>query len=112
MLKFEGIDLFSGAGGTTTGIERAKYQGKKIAEVIACINHDEIAIQSHASNYKNVVHFIEDIRNFNVERFPKFTDSPDVIKVVWASLECTNFSNAKGGLPRDAIAPLVIYIIT
>lgn len=27
---------------------------------------------------------------------------PDAFVVLWASLECTNFSRAKGGLPRDA----------
>lgn len=27
---------------------------------------------------------------------------PDALIVLWASLECTNFSRAKGGLPRDA----------
>lgn len=27
---------------------------------------------------------------------------PDALVVLWASLECTNFSKAKGGQPRDA----------
>jgi DNA (cytosine-5)-methyltransferase 1 len=102
MLKFEGIDLFCGAGGTTTGIEKARRNKQKIADVIACINHDPVAIESHLSNHKNVVHFTEDIKTFDVHRFPKFTDSTETVTYLWASLECTNFSNAKGGLPRDA----------
>ncbi len=102
MIRFQGVDLFAGAGGVTTGIERAKYKGKSIADVIACINHDAVAIESHAANHSKVVHFTEDIKNFDVSKFPKFSDSPDIITYLWASLECTNFSNAKGGLPRDA----------
>ncbi len=96
----EVIDLFCGAGGVTTGIEKARYKGLKCAKVIACINHDPVAIASHEANHKGVLHFTEDIKTFDVTKFP--TWSSDAIKILWASLECTNFSNAKGGLPRDA----------
>lgn len=41
------IDLFCGAGGTSTGVERARLGGKKCARVIACVNHDPNAIKSH-----------------------------------------------------------------
>lgn len=96
----EVIDLFCGAGGVTTGIEKARYKGMKCAKVIACINHDPIAIESHRANHKGVLHFTEDIKTFDVTRFPAW--SVDATKILWASLECTNFSNAKGGGPRDA----------
>ena len=62
MINFEVIDLFCGAGGTTEGFKEAIYKGKRICKVIACINHDEIAIQSHAANHKRSKHFIEDIK--------------------------------------------------
>ena len=100
MIKFEIIDLFCGAGGTTEGFKEARYKGKKICKVIACINHDEIAIQSHSANHKKSKHFIEDIKTFDVTKFPDW--SLGVVKILHGSLECTNFSNAKGGLPRDA----------
>jgi len=100
-MEFYTIDLFSGAGGVTTGIEQAENAGQKIAKVIAAINHDPIAIRSHFRNHPHVLHFVEDIRNFDVKRLPKVND-PTVIKLLWASLECTNHSNAKGGLSRDA----------
>lgn len=29
-------------------------------------------------------------------------ENPEALTVLWASLECTNFSKAKGGQPRDA----------
>ena len=100
MKYFEIIDTFCGAGGTTEGFEQAKFMGEKIADVISCINHCKLAIESHSANHIRAKHFLEDIRNFDVTRFPKF--SKDAIKVLHASLECTNFSNAKGGKPRDA----------
>ncbi len=96
------IDLFAGAGGTSTGAHLAG------ANVVACVNHDANAIKSHALNHPKTKHFTEDVRDFAVvlklkaivEEIRK-KDSKAVI-ILWASLECTNFSNAKGGLPRDA----------
>ena len=72
------IDLFCGAGGTSTGVNSARLNGEQCAKVIACVNHDKNAIASHAANH------------------------PEALVVLWASLECTNFSKAKGGQPRDA----------
>jgi len=100
--KFEGIDLFCGAGGVTTGIEQARYKDQMIARVICAINHDENALASHAKNHLNTIHFPEDIRNFDVKKLPDFGNRKNKLIYLWASLECTNFSNAKGGLPRDA----------
>jgi DNA (cytosine-5)-methyltransferase 1 len=95
------IDLFAGAGGTSTGIHLA---GQK---VVACVNHDANAIAAHAANHPDTIHFTEDIRDFKVvEKLKVIVDSirekdPKSIIAIWASLECTNFSKAKGGLPRD-----------
>jgi len=50
-LKFVVVDLFSGAGGVTTGIEQAEVNGIKIATVCCAINHDELAIESHWRNH-------------------------------------------------------------
>lgn len=99
---FEGVDLFCGAGGTTSGIERAKADGRKIGYVVAAVNHDPVAIASHARNHKRTKHFIEDIRTLDVFHLPKPVSSDEKRTFLWASLECTNFSNAKGGGPRDA----------
>lgn len=101
------IDLFCGAGGTSTGVERARFHGKKCAKVIACVNHDANAIASHAANYPEAVHYTEDIRTLElspiVEHLEKMRNRyPNAYVVLWASLECTNFSKAKGGMPRDA----------
>lgn len=101
------VDLFCGAGGTTTGFVQAELEGKGVAKVIACVNHDHKAIQSHWLNHPDVMHFEEDIRILDVSKLKKHVDRwkevyPDAYLILWASLECTNFSKAKGGQPRDA----------
>lgn len=107
MIKLLYIDLFCGAGGTSTGVENARYADEQCAKVIACVNHDANAIASHAANHPDALHFTEDIRTLelsplvaHVEQMKKIY--PDALVVLWASLECTNFSKAKGGQPRDA----------
>ena len=107
MIKLLYIDLFCGAGGTSTGVEHAMLSGEKCAKVIACVNHDPNAIASHAANHPEALHFTEDIRTLElsplVEHVMKASRQyPDARVVLWASLECTNFSRAKGGQPRDA----------
>lgn len=101
------IDLFCGAGGTSSGVEKAFANGEKCAEVIACVNHDPNAIASHAANHPHTLHFTEDIRTLELSPLithlkNKKRENPGALVVLWASLECTNFSRAKGGQPRDA----------
>lgn len=101
------IDLFCGAGGTSTGVESAVVEGRKCAKVIACVNHDAHAIASHAANHPDALHFTEDIRTLDIGPLKAYAEKqrslhPDALLVLWASLECTNFSKAKGGQPRDA----------
>lgn len=98
------IDLFSGAGGTSTGVHFADTN----AAVVACVNHDSDAISAHLLNHPDCLHFVEDIRDFQVVlKLKKIVavlreKYPDCIINIWASLECTHFSKAKGGLARDA----------
>ena len=101
------VDLFCGAGGVTTGVETAMVDGNKIAKVIACVNHDPLAIESHESNHPDVLHFSEDIKTVSMEALSSHVNKmkalyPDARLILWASLECTNYSKAKGGMPRDA----------
>lgn len=119
-------DNFCGFGGTSKGYEDAEENGERLAEVIACINHDPKAIKSHWMNHPNVEHFEEDItklyghvvmntdRTYGVlmmsdelKRMKRLVDLyrafyPNAKFIDWYSLECTNFSKAKGGQPRDA----------
>lgn len=107
MIKLLYIDLFCGAGGTSTGVENARYADEQCAKVIACVNHDANAIASHAANHPEALHFTEDIRTLELSGLVAHVEKmkmqyPDAYVVLWASLECTNFSKAKGGQPRDA----------
>lgn len=96
------IDLFCGFGGATQGIHLA---GQK---VIACVNHDPIAIECHEKNHPEAIHFTEDITDWRViMKLKKLVEElrerePDCIIKVWASVECTHFSKARGGLSREA----------
>lgn len=106
-IKLLYIDLFCGAGGTSTGVTKAQLFGKQCAKVVACVNHDANAIASHLANHPDTLHFTEDIRTLELNPLVKHLDKmkkkyPEAKTVLWASLECTNFSNAKGGKPRDA----------
>ena len=98
------IDLFCGAGGTSSGIHLSANNVK----VLACVNHDKNAIKSHELNHPETHHFTEDIRDFAVvEKIKVLVDElrikePSATINLWASLECTNFSKAKGGLPKNA----------
>jgi DNA (cytosine-5)-methyltransferase 1 len=92
---FTATDLFCGAGGTTTGFEAAMIDGQNIVDTLQVVNHDWLAIASHQANHAAARHFIEDITKLDASLLVKTS-------LLWASLECTNFSNAKGGQSRDA----------
>ena len=107
MIRLLYIDLFCGAGGTSTGVAAARLLGEPCAKVIACVNHDANAIASHAANHPDALHFTEDIRTLDLTKLVLHSMNernlhPRARLVLWASLECTNFSKAKGGQPRDA----------
>lgn len=99
------IDLFCGAGGTSTGIHLSNTKNVFVA---ACVNHDANAIKSHAENHPFTLHFTEDIKDFAVVENLKYLVSvlrkefPECKVKIWASLECTNYSKAKGGQAKDA----------
>lgn len=95
------VDLFCGAGGVSTGI--SKVPGVCVA---ACVNHDPGAIASHAANHPLTLHFTEDIRTLDTSPIVAALNKlkalyPWAKIALWASCECTNFSRAKGGKPRD-----------
>ena len=107
-IRFIVFDLFCGAGGTTTGFAKAKDKnGNPIALIAACVNHEHKAIRSHWENHPEVYHFEEDIRTLDLHPMVDMVAIyrklyPNARIVLWASLECTNFSKAKGGQSRDA----------
>lgn len=95
------IDGFAGFGGTTEGFSRLENY-----KVIACINHWDKAIQTHEANHPDCLHIEEDFRTADLSVLQYMVQKirlmkPSVQVHLWLSLECTNFSNAKGGMPRD-----------
>ena len=113
--EFIVVDLFCGAGGTSLGFDRAEHNGQKIAQVIACVNHDSLAIRNHSINFPSCVHFTEDVRNMDLDALNQIVIGyrqkwPDAKLILWASLECTHFSNAKTG-SRDADSRTLAWVL-
>ena len=58
------VDLFAGAGGTSTGvIKAAERLGLKVN--LVAINHWEIAIATHKANHVNVQHLCVKVEEVN-----------------------------------------------
>lgn len=86
------IDLFAGGGGASTGLERALGRPVDIA-----INHDRMALALHAANHPLTRHLCEDM--WQVDPVQVCGGLP--VDVLWASPDCKDHSNAKGGRPRS-----------
>lgn len=86
------IDLFAGGGGASTGIESALGRDVDIA-----INHDRVALAVHAANHPRTAHLTTDIWAAN----PREVCRGRRVAFLWASPDCTHFSNAKGDVPRS-----------
>ncbi|MFE0460746.1 DNA cytosine methyltransferase [Kitasatospora sp. NPDC058965] len=82
------IDFFCGAGGSSTGA--AAVPG--VVPVLAA-NHWDKAIASHAANFPAADHFLGDLHDADVARFP-------AADIHWGSPECPRWSNARG-VKRD-----------
>jgi len=89
-------DLFCGAGGTSTGYVRACQAGGFTPELYA-YNHNPTAVKTHELNHPGVRHLCEEI-----ERIKPTDEIPGGhLHLLCASPECTHFSLAAGGRPRN-----------
>lgn len=101
------IDLFAGGGGVSSGAKMASINKQHICDVIFAVNHDPIAIATHAENHPETEHFVEDIRDLGVIEKIKVrvdelrAESSENLIILHASMECTHHSIAKGGGSRD-----------
>ena len=84
-------DFFCGAGGSSTGITQVPGMEVKIAA-----NHWDLAIETHNTNHPTVDHAICDLHVVDPRLFPR-TD------VLWASPECTAWSQAGAAHNRPSI---------
>lgn len=86
-------DWFCGAGGATQG----GHAVPGIMPILAA-NHDQLAIDTHSTNFPQVEHFRGDIKDLDVATHP-------YAEIFWASPECTNWSVAKGRRADYALEP-------
>ena len=92
--KFLVADLFCGAGGSSTGAEKAIAGIGGEMELVA-VNHWNTAVATHAANHPTARHLIEDV---------SIVDPEEVVKegrldLLMASPECRFHSRARGGKP-------------
>jgi DNA (cytosine-5)-methyltransferase 1 len=87
------VDLFAGGGGMSVAIERAYGRHADIA-----VNHSDDALSMHRANHPQTRHFIADV--FEVD--PRGATRGRPVGHLHLSPDCTHFSQAKGGQPRNA----------
>jgi DNA (cytosine-5)-methyltransferase 1 len=87
-------DLFCGAGGSSTGAEKA-IDALGLKMVLVCVNHWPVAIETHRKNHPTARHYLEDV---SVAK-PQQLVPEGYLDLLMASPECTHFSRARGGKP-------------
>ena len=96
---FDCADLFAAAGGTSTGLVAALQElGYSIDEInLIAVNHDPIALATHELNHPFARH-----ENSNLETVDPIKLVPGKkLDLLVASPECTHFSIARGGKPKN-----------
>jgi DNA (cytosine-5)-methyltransferase 1 len=89
------VDLFCGAGGTSTGILKAAHERLKRKARLTAVNHWPTAINTHSLNHPDVHHLCENVENIH----PRTVVRSGRLHLLAASCECTFHSNARGGGP-------------
>lgn len=90
------VDLFCGAGGTSTGLAAAcKDLGAKV-QLIA-VNHWTIAVDTHKKNHPWATHYCEAIEKID----PRKVVPSGRLKLLVASPECTHHAKARGARPMN-----------
>ena len=78
-------DIFCGGGGSSTGMVAVPG-----IEVVMAANHWDLAVEVHLENHPSADHAAVDLHEEDPRYFPR-TD------ILWASPECTKWSQASGG---------------
>ncbi len=89
-------DLLCGAGGSSTGCERALNEMGLEMELV-CVNHWPVAIDTHQRNHPNARHFVQDIASVR----PHLLVPEGYLDLLMASPTCTHHSVARGGKPTS-----------
>lgn len=95
MTVLRAADLFCGAGGSSTGLQRvADALGARLD--LTAVNHWPEAVETHAANHPDARHVCEPIDSV----VPRRVTGGD-LDLLWASPSCTNHSHAKGDKAID-----------
>ncbi|RJQ10893.1 MAG: hypothetical protein C4551_01935 [Bacillota bacterium] len=87
-------DLFCGAGGSSTGAEKAiRAIGGEM--VLVAVNHWPVAVETHQKNHPTARHYIEDLNVADPEKIVP----EGRLDLLMASPQCTYHSRARGGRP-------------
>jgi DNA (cytosine-5)-methyltransferase 1 len=89
-------DLLCGAGGSSTGCERALTELGLDMELV-CVNHWQTAIDTHTLNHPKARHFVQDIATVR----PHLLVPEGYLDLLMASPTCTHHSVARGGKPTS-----------
>lgn len=91
-----GADLFCGAGGTSNGLEEAAEEaGFELHTVL--VNHWRVAIETIRKNHPNAIAINSDLERVD----PRVAVPSGYLRILVASPECTHYSNAAGGRPKN-----------
>ena len=82
-------DQFCGAGGSSQGVRKVSNKNGGGLEVKLALNHWQLAIDTHNTNFPDTMHDCTDVSASDPRRYPS-TD------ILITSPECTNHSLAKG----------------
>lgn len=88
------VDLFCGAGGTSTGLYNACHSMGSGVDLLA-INHWQTAIDTHTANHPGARHICATLDSIRPEAVIK----GGRLNIMVASPECTHHSVARGGRP-------------
>lgn len=94
--KVTSVDLFCGAGGTSTGLAAACKELGAQVELIA-VNHWTIAVETHKKNHPWATHYCEAIERID----PRKVVPSGRLKLLVASPECTHHAKARGARPMN-----------
>lgn len=96
------VDLFAGGGGASEALKQALGIDPALA-----YNHDAWAIGMHAANHPLTQHHREDIWHAD----PRIDVAGRPIGWFHASPDCTHFSQAKGGQPRNGKIRALTWVV-
>jgi DNA (cytosine-5)-methyltransferase 1 len=88
----KGLDIFCGAGGSSSGARAAGV------EMVGAIDRCPIATETYLANFPDAAVVTDHLEKINLGRLKKRVG---LIDILLASPECTNHTCAKGSAPRD-----------